>query len=79
MRLGSSIQKHAESRGTAPVGGVGAKPPTMFFSQIGKMFFDKTNQNFKSGHIHMKDAECAETNEKSISRILFIVIWSISY
>ena len=31
-----------------------------------KIFFDKKIQNSKSGHIYMKDAECAETNKKSI-------------
>ena len=41
------------------------------------MFFS-TNilKNVKSGYIYMKDAECAETNEKSIFRFLIFEMWS---
>ena len=36
-------------------------------------------QNFKSGHIYMIDAECAETNEKLIFPFLVFAIWSFLY
>ena len=32
---------------------------------------------FKRGEIYMKDAGCAESNEKSIFRILVLEIWPI--
>ena len=50
----------------------GAKPKTNFFKAewICFTFF------FQSGQIYMKDAESAETNEKSLFRILVIEIWT---
>ena len=33
----------------------------------------------RSGHSYMKDAECAESNEKSIFRFLFYELWSFLY
>ena len=36
-------------------------------------------KSFKRGQIYIKDAQCAETNEKSILRFLFFQLWSILY
>ena len=54
-------------------------PKNIFFSQMDKMFLDKKIQ---SVHIYMKDAKCAETNEKSVfcfSYFLIFEIWSFYY
>ena len=51
--------------GAAPVGiGGQALHQFFFFSRMDKMFFKQ--KKFRSVHIYMTDAECAETNEKSI-------------
>ena len=74
-----SIQKFVGSRLAAPLGGVGdeAAYQNIFFSKMDTMFFHK--KKFKSGHIYMKDAECAKTNKKSIFRLLVFEIWSFFY
>ena len=36
-------------------------------------------KSFKSVQIYMKDAECVETNEKSIFRFWFFELWSFLY
>ena len=51
------------------------KKTSIFFlaKWMDKFFF------FKSGQIYMKDAECAETNEKSILWFLLFEIWLFLY
>ena len=51
------------------------KNPIFFSAKYIKYFSTKKFQNFKCGHIYMKDAECAEKNEKSIFRFLDNEIW----
>ena len=53
-------------QGYSPDEGCGGPLPFFFFSSHMDKFMD--NFFFKSGQIHMKDAECVETNEKSIFR-----------
>ena len=43
----------------------GRAPHQLFFNQMNK-FMDNFFPNFKSVHIYMKEAEFAESNEKSI-------------
>ena len=76
MRLGSSIQKHVGFSGVAAVGG---QVPHQFF--LAKLINSWTIffQNFKSVHIYMKHAECAEINAKWIFRFLVYEIWSFFY
>ena len=38
------------------------------FWALPQLTIRRVQKEFKSGHIFMKDAECAETNEKSIFR-----------
>ena len=64
LRVGSSTQKHAGSRGTALLRGVGDKGPHHLFSQMDRSMDNFFFHNFKSVQIYMKYAECAETNEK---------------
>ena len=42
-----------------------------------KMILTEKFQNFIRGHIHMNNAECAESNQKSI--IWFIIIMVLFY
>ena len=64
----------------AAVGGEGGKAPNNF--SLAKWINSWTFfffQNFKSVHIYMKDAEFAETNDKSIFRFLILEIWWFLY
>ena len=40
---------------------------------------DMQTPPLRNGYIYMKDAQCTETNEKSIFRFLFFELWSILY
>ena len=74
FRLGSSIQKHAGSRGAAPVGGMGSKAPHQ------KKL--KWKKKFKIFQIYMKDGQWAETNEKSISNFsdfYFFILFTVTH
>ena len=61
----------------------GADHNQLFFTRMiifSKNYFQNNSIffQFKSGQIYMKDAECAETNEKSIFRILrFFSFWDM--
>ena len=63
FQLGSSIQKYAGSRGQ--------------FIQMGKVVDKIFFLNFKSDHIYMKDAECVETNEKSVFQYFWFLVCEI--
>ena len=84
MRPGFSIQKHAGSRGAAPVGGVDHFyffHHIFFLAESIKCFSTNFFRNFKSIHIYMKDTECAEMNELIFRFLGFLVfeIWSFFY
>ena len=52
----------------------GKFPDFFLFNKIKKIY--QYNFFFKSGQIYMKDAECAESEEKSNFRFPFFELWS---
>ena len=80
MGIVSSIQKQVVSRSAVKVGGVGGEAPLPFFlnNKKNKMLLDIFFlQNFKSSQIYMKDAEFAESRERSSFRIFSICIFKV--
>ena len=55
----------------------GAKRPTHIFLTKWINSWTTFVQNFKSVHIYMKDAECAETNEKLIFRLFWFLVFEV--
>ena len=56
-------------------GGEAPHKKKIFFKMFKKkMFLDNFFQNFKNSDMYMKDAECAETNEKLVFQFFVLEI-----